>query len=89
MVSLFSKLNENCNFKLACLGASHTFPVYRDSGRVLGREGNILVIPQLGEVTVQGSTVAQQQDSSLLDSAQMTKLHNLTPSQLAALLQPS
>lgn len=37
MVHLFSKLNENCNFKLACLGTSHTFPVYRDDGRVLGR----------------------------------------------------
>lgn len=46
MVNLFSKLNENCNFKSTCLGTSRSFPVYRDSGRVLGREGNILVIPQ-------------------------------------------
>lgn len=46
MVNLFSKLNENCNFKLACLGTSHSFPVYRDTGRVLMGEGNILVIPQ-------------------------------------------
>ena len=45
MVNLFSKLNENCNFKCTCLGTSHSFLVYRDSGRVLGGEGNTLVIP--------------------------------------------
>lgn len=46
MVNLFSKLNENCNFKCACLGTSQGFPVCKDSGRVLGMEGNILAIPQ-------------------------------------------
>lgn len=46
MVNLFSKINENCNFKFACLGTSHTFPVYRDSGRALSREGNILAVSQ-------------------------------------------
>lgn len=85
MVNSFSKLNENFNFNLACLGTSHSFPVYRDSGRVLIREGNRLVTPQWGEVTVPGSAVAQQQGSSLLESAQVTEPHNLTPNQLVLL----
>ena len=33
--------------------------------------------------------MAQQQDSSPIDSTQVTKPHSLTSTQLAALLQPS
>lgn len=40
-------------------------------------------------MTVPGTAVAQQQGSSLLDSAQVTEPDNLTPNQLVALLQCS